>query len=215
MAKTPDEISSVSNIGGTKPIQVETEQQPKSGQTFESFMKEGTGPSQAGIKTEGITPLELAGQSFAQGTTPTVESILGQMNSTSTVLGDVQNQLQTKNLKLKPSQKYLLRNKLTSAHENIRAAAEKSGVDVGEPPSTSLRQSPIAKFLSIITDGQAQLGDAHKRIQTLAEQGTNLNPGELLMVQIKLAKAQQELEYSSILLSKAVDDIKTMFNIQI
>lgn len=215
MAKTPDEIASVSNIGGVKPIQVETEQQPKPGQSFESFMNEAAGPSSSGVKPEGITPLELAGQSFTQGPTPTVESILGQMNSTSTVLGDVQNQLQTKNLKLKPSQKYLLRNKLSSAHENIRAAAEKTGVDVGEPPSTSQRQNPIAKFLSILTDGQAQLGDAHKRIQGLAEQGTNLNPGELLMVQIKLAKAQQELEYSSILLSKAVDDIKTMFNIQI
>jgi len=42
-----------------------------------------------------------------------------------------------------------------------------------------------------------------------------MNPGDILLIQVKLAKAKQELEYSSVLLSTAVRDIKTLFNIQL
>ena len=52
-------------------------------------------------------------------------------------------------------------------------------------------------------------------IQNMKLKGGSLSPAALLTIQVKLAKAQQELEYSSVLLSKAVDDIKTMFNIQL
>jgi hypothetical protein len=37
----------------------------------------------------------------------------------------------------------------------------------------------------------------------------------MLLIQVKMNKAQQALEYSSVLLGKAVEDIKTLFNVQI
>lgn len=208
----PDGIPGASNIDPTKSIQ-SGEQEQKPSQSFDSFMKEGQGSTP---KTEGPSPFDLVAQGkTALSSGPTHESILGQMNSTSSVLGDLQTQLNKKNLNLRQSQKYLLRNKLTSANQNIRAAAKKTGVDVGEPPAQLNRNNPVVKFLGILSDSQDQLKNAQLKIQQMNADGESVSPGNLLSVQVKLAKAQQELEYSSILLSAAVSDIKTLFNIQL
>jgi hypothetical protein len=42
-----------------------------------------------------------------------------------------------------------------------------------------------------------------------------MSPGDFLLVQLKLNKAQQLLEFSSVLLSNAVSDIKQFMQIQI
>lgn len=213
--QSPERITS--NIESTKAIQPGEEQQSQPGESFKSYMEEGQQPGQAaGGKSEGITPFDLAGQGgMAASAAPSMDTLVGQMNSASSVLGDLQNQLHTKNLNLKQSQKYLLRNKLTSANQDIRSAADKAGVNVGDPPPTSARQSPVTKFLGLITDGQDQLNKTQEMVQNMKTEGGSLSPAALLTIQVKLAKAQQELEYSSVLLSKAVDDIKTMFNIQL
>ncbi len=208
----PDDISRPSKIDPVKPIQGE-EQQQEPAKPFSSFM--GEGPKVGETTGAKVTPFDLAQGQVVQRAGPSNETVVGQMNSTSSVLGDIQNQLHTKNLKLKQSQKYLLRNKLTEANSLIRTAAEKTGAEVGPPVATVSRQSPIGKFLSYITDSQAQLDNARGMIAKLSKGGQHLSPGKLLLVQVKLAKAQQELEYTSVLLGKAVDDIKMLFNIQI
>lgn len=212
---SPDEISNPMNIDPTKSIQPGEDQGAKPSQSFESFMKEGQGPQQ-GAKTEGPSPFDLVAQGKAAVTTgPSHESILGQMNSTSSVLGDLQTQMNNKNLNLRQSQKYLLRNKLTSANQNIRTATQKTGVKTDDAPSQFNRKNPVTKFLGLLSDSQNQLQNAQSKINEMNISGQSLNPGDLLLIQIKLAKAQQELEYSSVLLSTAVSDIKTLFNIQL
>lgn len=213
---SPDEISRATNIDPTKSIQPGEQEQSTPTGDFQSLMQEGQGPQAAGAKTEGPSPFELAaaGQQ-ANATGPTHETVMGQMNSASSVLGDLQNQLSNKNLNLRQSQKYLLRNKLTSANQNIRAAAAKTGVDTGAPVAQFSRSSPINKFLGLLSDSQAQLSGAQKKINEMNINGQSMNPGEILLIQVKLAKAQQELEYSSVLLSTATSDIKTLFNIQL
>lgn len=211
----PEEISSATNIDPTKSIQPGEQEQSKPSQSFDSFMKEG-GPQGPTAKTEGPSPFDLAAQGKAAFTAgPTHESVLGQMNSTASVLGDLQSQMNNKNLNLRQSQKYLLRNKLTSANQNIRTAAQKTGADVGPPVSQFNRKNPVNKFLGLLADSQSQLSNAQTKIKELNSNGMSMNPGDLLLIQVKLAKAQQELEYSSVLLSTAVSDIKTLFNIQL
>lgn len=214
MADNTEDISPTTNIGAPKSIQPGEEQMPKPSQSFDSYMKEG-GPQGSPEKSGGVSPFDLAGQGQAASVGPTNESVMSQMNSTSSVLGDLQNQLSNKNLNLRQSQKYLLRNKLTNANELIRTAASKTGVDTGPPVAQLSRQSPVNKFLGLLTDGQNQLANAQSQIQNLNMNGQAMNPGDLLLIQVKLAKAQQELEYSSVLLSTAVSDIKTLFNIQL
>lgn len=213
--KLPEDLTKVDRLDPTKAIQNEDKGEPPE-KNFSSLMNpDGSAIKESQQQTNAPSPFDLAQGNSKQLAQPTPETLLGQMQSVSGVLGDVQNQLHTKNLKLKPSQKYLLRNKLNESNSQIRGAASKLGVDVGQPPSKSLRQNPAARFLSIVTDGQQQMQAAEAKIREIQKNPKSVNPGEMLMVQIKLAKAQQELEYSSVLLSKAVEDVKTLFNIQI
>ena len=113
------------------------------------------------------------------------------------------------------SQKYLLRNKLTNANENVRKSAEKTGVDVGPLPTASKRQSPVNKFIGLLTDSQSQLRKSQKMINDLSSEGKTLSPTKLILIQIAISHAQQSLEFASVLLSKAVDSIKTLMQTQI
>jgi len=212
--KLPEGVGGSDAIKPSKPVPGGQEQ-PSSDKAFQSYMETGQAPQKAPGEpgSTSPSPLDLA-NTQKNLSTPTQETVLGQMNSTSGVLGDIQKQLQTKNLKLKPSQKYLLRNKLNESNTLIRSAAAKVGVKVGPMPAANSRQNPIARFLNMVNDSQTQLVAAQEQLQHVNKEG-HVNPGQLLLVQIKLSKAQQELEYSSVLLSKAVEDVKTLFNIQI
>lgn len=190
----------------------EEQQQPST--SFETYMHQPK-TSSAQSPTAGVSPYDLAGQGKVAQPIPTQEALNTQLKAASSQLGDIQNQLNTKNLTLKQSQKYLLRNKLKNANDFIRTATAKTGAELTQPPTLLSRQNPIQKYLAMVTDSQKNLENAQSQLQKLSTNGQTMEPGQLLLIQVKLSKAQQELEYSSILLSKAIDDIKTLFNIQL
>lgn len=198
-----DRIESTPSIGGAGEGGV-------AGKPFSEYMQQ---PTQS-QPTSQVSPMDLARQQTSPQGVATADSVSSQMKNASSSLTDIQNQLNTPNLSLKPSQKYLLRNKLQEANTHIRSAAEKVGVDVGPPINGVSRNNPMSKFLNFVTDGEKQLSQAQTHLKTAADNG-KLGPAELMLMQLKLTKAQQEIEYSSTLLSKAVDDIKTVFNVQI
>lgn len=215
MTTGPEEVPRL-NISG--PVGDEQRKPSMGPQTnFSSYMKGGTGESNPllqGPKTGQVSPFDLAhGQVPAAG--PTMSTLLAQATSAQSTLGDLANQLNTPNLKLKQSSKYILKNKLASAKAHIRSASAKMGAE--EVPDTELPAGagPVQKFLALVTDGQNQLEEAKKQIQALKDKGTNITPADMLLIQIKLNKAQTEIEYSSVLLSKAVDDMKMLMNIQL
>ncbi|MEM8727949.1 MAG: hypothetical protein AAGE99_04490 [Chlamydiota bacterium] len=211
----PEEISSATNIDPTKSIRFGNGEQSNRSRSFDTFMRE-TGPQGPDAKMEGPSPFDLVAQGkVADATGPTYESVLGQMNSTASVLGDLQNQLSDKNLNLRQSQKYLLRNKLANVHQNIKTVAQKTGTDTGLSVPQFNHKNPVNKFLGLLADSQNQLSNAQTKIKGFNSDGISMNPGDLLSVQLKLAKAQQELEYCSVLLTTVVSDIKTLFNIQL
>ncbi|MDN3505976.1 MAG: hypothetical protein P0S96_01960 [Simkaniaceae bacterium] len=199
-----------------KPI---TEGEPKTPQDsvrpFKPYM-EGSEPNallNAG-KSPQISPFDLAhGRVPAPG--PNFNTIQEQAKAAHSTLGDISNQLKTPKLKLKQSTKYLLKNKLNSAKAHINAASEKLGAPVAREEETPKDAGPLQKFLGLVTNGQNQLEETQQKLGKLSSQGDELRPGEMLLVQLKLNKAQQELEYSSLLLGKAVDDLKMMMNIQL
>lgn len=218
MVNNDPKITGSEAVGPKKSMPQPSSEESTPSKSFDSYMK--TPDQNASSKTNQAgkpSPMDLAQQASAKTsmTTPTMDSVMNQMKSTSSVLGDLQNQLNTKNLRLKQSHKYLLSTKLRQANNSINEAAKKAGVkDAAQNPRFK-KTTPIEKFLSYVTSGQQQLDSAQSLVAKLNSNGQQMNPGDLLMIQIKLSKAQQELEYSSVLLSKAVDDIKQMFNIQI
>ncbi|MEM7174885.1 MAG: hypothetical protein AAF443_03010 [Chlamydiota bacterium] len=222
MADSTEDIPGASGINSPGQIPGSDDQTtPSSGQSFESYMQPEQGSTEGSPNaSEGKSagPIDLAAQDHPIGAPPTMDSILQQMSSTSSMVGDLQNQLYNNKdkLKLKQTKKNsLFRGKITSSNQNIRTAAQKAGVDPGSPPNWSAKKSPVEKFLALLGDSQVQLQNTQKMVTELRDKNGMISPGNLLLIQTKLARAQQELEYSSVLLTKAVDDIKQMFNIQI
>lgn len=193
----------------------ESGQMPEATRSFQSYMQTTeANPLLAGGKSMQVSPFDVAqGQVLAAG--PTFQTIQAQAKSAQTVLGDISTQLNTPNLKLRQSSKYILKNKLASAGALIRSAGSKLGAQEQPLSEVASGSSPIQRFLTLVTDGQYQLEAAQEQIKALQNRGDALSPGDMLLIQIKLNKAQQELEYSSLLLSKAVDDMKMLMNIQL
>lgn len=214
-SEIPKDIIDPDKLDATAPVDTRRSKESLDGGRFASFMQEGgneVGPKQTS-PTQGASPIDIG--SKPPSAPPTLDSVRAQMTTASSSLGDIKNQLHTKGLQLKQSQKYLLRNKLGQANEQIRSAAEHLGVNPGPLPDVKGKKNPIAKFLELVSDGQDQLNSAATQVRNLDSSGKQLNAGELLLVQVKLQKAQQELDYSSAILGKAVDIISKLFNVQI
>lgn len=185
-------------------------------QSFASFMQQGqVSPLATAGKTPMISPFALMQGQPPLAQAPTLETLMAQVNGAQSTLGDLSNQFNTPNLKLKASQKYLLKNKLSDAATNLRAANAKMGAEADEEPDTAGFTGPFGRFLAYLYDGQNLLASAKTQLQNLKDKGSHITPGDFLLIQVKINKAQQELEFSSVLLSNAVSDIKQMMQIQL
>ncbi|MBI3237185.1 MAG: hypothetical protein HYZ48_05765 [Chlamydiales bacterium] len=212
----PPDISSAIQIGATPAISEGEEKIPIGSQSFASFMQaDKKSPLATSGKTPLISPFELAQGQTPLAQSPTIDSLLAQIKSAQGTSEDIQNNLSYPNLKLKSSHKYLLKNKLVDANTHLRSANMKLGAQLPETTEPTKFGGPLGKFLSFLSDGQAQLGAAQQQLQDLKNKGENISPGDFLLIQVKISKASQELEYTSVLLSNAVQDFKTMMQVQL
>lgn len=212
----PTNPPDIDKLDSVESIQPKVSNEPQEPGKFASLMNQPTENQAVNQNANAPSPIELANVNKGQiGTPPTMSDVQNQIHSVSGSLGDIKNQLHTKGLKLKQSDKYLLRSKLNSVNENIRGASERLGVNVGSPPDLSTKNNPITKFLALVTDSQNQMGAAAEEIQNLSSDGQSVSAAKLLLVQAKLQKAQQELSFTSTLLGSATSMIKTVFNVQI
>ena len=209
---TPDNLRP-ERIDPTKRIGEEAKVPSTPSRSFETFMQQPNPLTQS--PTQSLSPFDLAHGQTVLPATPTPETLMAQAKMAQTTLGDVSTQLSTPNLKLKQAHKYLLKNKLTDANAHLRAANIKLGAETPEEKALPPGTGPVAKFLNFVTDGQNQLDSSIRQLSAIKDKGMQMNPADFLLVQIKLNKAQQEIEYSSVLLSKVIDDMKTLMNIQL
>ena len=213
MSRDPTEKISADRIGEKGAISEEKSVVPDQSE-FQSYMQRPL-ESEQGAPPEGISPMELPKGLNLQTAGPTIENLLGQVNSAEGSLSDIRSKLDTPNLKFKRQHQYLLRNKLGDANNHLRSAGNRLGADMPDPTKVAADANPIEKFIGFVTDGQNQIMAAKAKLQVLGQKPGQLNPSDLLLVQIKLSQAQQELEYSSILLAKVVDIFKQMLNVQL
>ncbi len=193
-----------------------TVSQPPS--TFESYMQEaGAGnraaPMNSSAPQGAAGPTELQPSTLQPGT-PTLETLLNQTRNTQDRLGTIEQQLQAPNMKLKRSQTHLLKNKLQDSTDHLQAAAGRLGLPPQEP-QTAVLSSPVGRLLSYIGHGQDVANSVEERLKTLAKTNKQINPADMLFVQVKLAQATQELDYSTILLGKVMTAITTLMNTQL
>lgn len=219
--KDPFDISGTDRLGATGPVTPGPISEGKGlgtpAQTFQSYMQQspGANPLAAQTPPASMSPFDLAHGQTTLAASPSYNTLLTQVNSTANTLGGIQNQLSYPNLKLKDAHKYVLNDKLPEANALLRSANGKLGTEAPAPTPPSPGGGPIMKFLNMVSDGQNQIEAAKFQIQKLKDKGDSLNPADMLLVQVKLNKAQQLLDFSSILLSKAVDGFKQLMQTQL
>lgn len=187
------------------------------GQGFGAYMEKAGNTAQGSGKPMAVSPFDLAHGQSLLSSAPTLDSLLSQTKSVHGMLGDMNNDMNTKNLKLKQSERYLLKSKLQKANAYLRAANGKMGAPIPEEKEEKQGKSGgiLGKFLNYIADGQNNLVAAQKQLMNIKGKNGVLQPADFLAIQIKMSHAQQEIEYASVLLSKAVDNLKTLMNIQL
>ncbi|MFA6118435.1 MAG: hypothetical protein WCT85_03000 [Parachlamydiales bacterium] len=205
----PSPIEKTPKVSPDKTIEEGRISRPDSS-SFEAYKNEA--PSAVPGASGEISPMDLAAKAGIT-TNPTYQSLLAQAASAQDSLGEIEKNLKTPNLKLKKSQSELLDSKLNSANDHLGSAIEKLGGNVPEKTQVPKTADPVTRFISLVTDGQNHLIEAKEQLQNLKTKGP-LEPTDMLLIQIKLAQAQQEIEYSSVLLSKVVDSLKQIINIQ-
>ncbi|MBI5346871.1 MAG: hypothetical protein HZB76_07010, partial [Chlamydiae bacterium] len=196
----PSGLAGPEKIGKDKGLESDKSGKPDSG-SFQSYLKEA--PGKPATPSE-ISQMELASKS-AISTTPSFQSLLGQVSNAQDSLGEIEKNIKTPQLAFKRSQEKLLNSKLNDANDHLKSAVEKLGGNVPSPTDVDKKGGPLAKFVGLLTDGQNKLLAAQNQISAMSKQGKSLSAPDMLLVQVKLSQAQQEIEYSSILLSKVVD----------
>lgn len=144
---------------------------------------------------------------------PSVDTMQSQLVNSQNSMNDMNSQASYPGLKVTPQDREMLVKNMSQATTNLRAANTKLGLNPG--PAPQAQDGPLGKFLSLLNDGTAQISQAKQKLASIASTPGALNPAQMLMVQVKINQAQQQIEFSSILLSKVVDDFKQLMNIQI
>lgn len=202
--------------GRVAPTQALESDRTGPGAAFQSYMQSPTsGATPAASSTQGaITPMQLAAGTAPTSGPTSVSSLIAQARSAQDTLGTVAEQLNQQNLKMKRSQAHLLRNKLTDANTHLRAATQKLGL---EPAASQLPAgvSTLGRFLAYIGDGQDLLSQIQGKLQAMTSSDQPINPADMMLVQVKMNQAQQEIEYSATLTAKLVESMKTLLTIQL
>ena len=225
-SRIPGNLGQIAKIATTT-SPLETLKVASNTQSFSNLMQKSDVASSANAKA--ITPFDLAqGSAKPQAT---AQSLLSQVNLMQESMKTLQGQIGNPNLKLKPSQKYLVKNKLASMEEGLNSvnsrlggALDKEHSNSGGPhmegnPEEKKKagkiSGPIGQFLNYLTNGVENLDSVKGELAALGDKKKQLTPGDFLFMQVKLAKAQQELEFTSAVLTKVQEDFKTIMNIQL
>jgi hypothetical protein len=120
------------------------------------------------------------------------------------------------NLKLSPVYEAPLSERLIHIDASLKSALGVAGAEVKAPPPLPTKgEAPLVRFLNYLTHGDRQLSQLVAEVQTYNTKDEPLTPAKLLAIQIKLNFVQQELEFFTNVLNKALESTKTLMNIQI
>lgn len=132
-------------------------------------------------------------------------------------IDDLKAKLSTPNLEIKQSVQNILQNKLDHIDGNLKVALDKAGLEY-PPPTKTERHSlatPITRYLDFLTDGQEKLGMLGSEVAKMGANGRQFSAADMIAMQIKVGYVQQELEFFTSLLNKALESTKTIMNVQV
>lgn len=117
--------------------------------------------------------------------------------------------------KLSPVYEAQLSQRLVHIDSSLRSAVGSVGAEVGAKPAAAPSTNPLVKFMSYLTTSDRKLQNLLGEVKALDVTNKRLTPEKLLAIQIKLGFVQQELEFFTNVLNKALEAVKTTMNVQI
>jgi len=117
--------------------------------------------------------------------------------------------------KISPIYEAQLGQRLVHIDSSLRTAVGKVGVEVTDQTVKPLTPNHMVTSLNYLTTSDHQLSTLISEVKALDISKNRLTPEKLLAVQIKLGFVQQELEFFTNILNKALESIKTTMNVQI
>jgi len=205
------------NVDGEQPITPITPGgTAPTGAGFEAKMGQPSSAqfAQSATGATGPTPMDLANPASVQKGTPTFDSLLGQSRTAQDGLGTVSQQLNYPNLKLNRPQTHLLKRHLQDNNEHLSKVAGQLGVNT-PPMEVGSSSNTIARFLTWVGHGQDTLTSVQDKLQEISKKPDSLNPADMMLVQVKMNQAQNEIQYSTMLLSKVIDSLKQILQTQL
>lgn len=143
------------------------------------------------------------------------KNIAIQANELVAQLDELKTKLSTPNLELKSSVQSLLQGKLSHIDESLKIALNKAGVEYVAPVAQKNLSTPIERFLGFLTDAQSQLEGLGKDVERMSLVKGQISPADMLAVQVKVGYVQNEIEFFTALINKALESTKTIMNIQV
>lgn len=149
----------------------------------------------------------------AQRSTP--KELIAQAQEVMGKIDQLKEKLNTPNLELKSSVQTELKNKLSHIDDNLRVAMSRTGIEYTPPPPPQKSQNVVERFLGLLTDSQDKLQNLTTDIQRVDATGKPFSPATMLVLQMKVGMMQQEIEFFTTVLNKALESTKTIMNVQV
>lgn len=130
-------------------------------------------------------------------------------------IDELKHKLETPNLEIKTSVQNVLRSKIQHIDNSLKIALSKAGLEYTPPERPTSLQTPVERFLGLLTHSQNSLETLAGDVQAMYGGRKEFNPANMLLIQIKVAQVQQEIELFTSMLNKALESTKTIMNVQV
>lgn len=217
-----DKIDKIKKISGK--VKAHAPQLEPNKDYFEALMRQKKVKDQTAIETQQETPTKINSvfdearvmnekPNYATRSSPT--EVVAQAEDVVAQIDMLKTKLETPDLEIKSSVQTVLRNKLNHIDESLKVALDKAGVEYLPPEKSEGMSKPIDRFLRLLTHSQNQLETLAGDVKTMATMEGELSPANMLLIQIKVAQIQQEIELFTSMLNKALESTKTILNVQV
>jgi len=172
---------------------------------------------------------------IADGTKPTLEQLareqigvqpvssnelIAQTEQAAQRIETIKADLETPNLVIKKDMGKLMHSKLVHIDDSLRVALSKAGVEgqdaiAATPSAGGPEANPVNKFFDHLTHAQYQLDHLGTYLESMISAEKELAPANMLAIQIKVNRVQQELEFFTSMLNKALESTKALMNVQV
>lgn len=213
-----EEISEATKTKGANPVEEVVERVPPNKEHFTTLMQPDSLPvaGQEAAKTSFMDEIRNLQKKVDSISEASPDTVLRKTHEVIAQIEEVKGKLSQAGTEVNGSVGSLLTNKLSHVDESLKVALNRAGTEYqAAPVAAAGSQNPIERFLGFLTHGQSQLQNLAKEVNQMHLNKTEITPANMLAIQIKVGYVQQEIEFFTAILNKALESTKTIMNVQV